>query len=282
VRGRLTSRGMTGATPETMFRSRWCAPRFWPPAPITRNPAAAALLPGKLGPIPAEPKPQLLARVNVASGKREENELYNAIPRRHTNRGPYDPRKAISPDFVEALKHLPGDYPDVKLFLFTAEADRKKIAEISSVANTEIYSDPDVQHGSERWIRTKWSSVQKYRDGLTRQPTFVFYMGYPKLSAHASPRRPVQEGDCALVVIHFPKQGRVPFKKARSPLRDKAEAISHNRVSGSLPVGRRTTRNLIGQHYRTTDVRAMGWPMCCSPRLRGRSAVSKLLNGKTS
>jgi hypothetical protein len=26
----------------------------------------------------------------------------------------------------------------------------------------------------------------------TWQPTFVFYMGYPKLLAHASPRRPVQ------------------------------------------------------------------------------------------
>jgi len=60
--------------------------------------------------------------VNLAPGKREENELYNAIPRRHTNRGPYDPRKAISPDFVDALNHLPSDYPDVKLFLFTAEA----------------------------------------------------------------------------------------------------------------------------------------------------------------
>jgi hypothetical protein len=37
---------------------------------------------------------------------------------------------------------------------------------------------------------------------------------------------PLIEGDCALVVIHFP--GWVPFKKARSPLRDKAGAISHN------------------------------------------------------
>jgi len=27
-------------------------------------------------------------------------------------------------------------------------------------------SDPDVQHGGEHWIRTKWNSVQKYRDGL--------------------------------------------------------------------------------------------------------------------
>jgi len=116
-------------------------------APANGYTTAAALLPEKLGPIPAEPKPQLLARVNLASGKREENELYNAIPRRHTNRGPYDPRKAISHDFLDALKHLPGDYADAKLFLFTAEADRKKIAQISSVANTEIFSDPDVQHG---------------------------------------------------------------------------------------------------------------------------------------
>jgi len=274
-------------------------------APANGYAATAALLPGKLSSIPATPKTQLLARVNLATGKREENELYSAIPLRHTNRGPYDPQHAIPSDFVGALQHLPGDYTDVKLFLFTAEADRRKIAEISSAANTEIYSDPNVQHGSERWIRTQWSSVQRYRDGLTIdafglppianaiakmmtvrmlqraasrssdngylnlmlsapligfiavrdryaqeqclqagriwqrahllatahglaarpcneavemvdheralgrpasraallneitadstwQPTFVFYMGYPKLSAHASPRRPVQ------------------------------------------------------------------------------------------
>ena len=136
-------------------------------APANGYAATAALLPGILGLIPAEPKPKLLARVNLTPGKREENELYNAIPRRHTNRGPYDPRKAISPDFVQALNHLSGDNVDVRFFLFTAEADRKKIAEVSSAANTEIYSDPDVQRGSERWIRTKWSAVQKYRDGLT-------------------------------------------------------------------------------------------------------------------
>jgi nitroreductase len=136
-------------------------------APANGYSATAELVPGKLGPIPADPKPQLLARVNLASGKREESELYNAIPRRHTNRGPYDPHRAISPDFVDALKHLADDSADVKLFLFTAEADRKKIAEISSAANTEIYSDPDVQRGSERWIRMKWSAVQKCRDGLT-------------------------------------------------------------------------------------------------------------------
>jgi nitroreductase len=127
----------------------------------------ATLQPGKLVPIPADPKPRLLARVDLASGKRDESELYDAIPRRHTNRGPYDPQKPIPPDFLEALGGLAGDDADAKLFLFTAEVDRKKIARVSSAANTEIYADPEVQRGSARWVRTKWSSVQEHRDGLT-------------------------------------------------------------------------------------------------------------------
>jgi hypothetical protein len=136
-------------------------------APAHGYAATATPLPGKLEPIPAEPKPQLLARVDLVSGKREESELYKAIPRRHTNRSPYDPGKPLPPDFIDALRRLPGDDADLKLFLFTAEADRKKITEISSAANREIYSDPHVQEGSDQWIRTKWSAVQKYRDGLT-------------------------------------------------------------------------------------------------------------------
>ena len=136
-------------------------------APANGYAAIATLQPGKLEGIPADPRPRLVARVDLASGKRDESELYMAIPRRHTNRGPYDPHKPIPPDFLEALGRLPGDDTDVKLFLFTAEADRKRIAEVSSAANTEIYSDPDVRRGSERWVRMKWSSVQEDRDGLT-------------------------------------------------------------------------------------------------------------------
>ena len=136
-------------------------------APANGYAAIATLQPRKLEGIPADLRPRLVARVDLASGKRDESELYNAIPRRHTNRGPYDPHKPIPPDFLEALGRLPGDDTDVKLFLFTAEADRKRIAEVSSAANTEIYSDPDVRRGSERWVRMKWSSVQEDRDGLT-------------------------------------------------------------------------------------------------------------------
>ncbi len=129
--------------------------------------ATVTLFPGKLGPIPAEPGLELLARVDLASGKHEESEFYDAIPRRHTNRSPFLPQNTIPPQFIDSLSSLAGDDPNVRMFLFTAEADRKKIVEISSAANAELYSDPDVERGSQRWIRTRWSDVQKYRDGLT-------------------------------------------------------------------------------------------------------------------
>ena len=129
--------------------------------------ATVTLRPGKLEPIPANPKPQLVARVDLVSGKREDSELYNAIPHRHTNRGTYLPQKPLPAEFLDALSGLASDDPEVKIFLFTADAGRKKIAEISSAANSEIYSDPEVVRGSDRWIRINWSEIQHYRDGLS-------------------------------------------------------------------------------------------------------------------
>ena len=150
------------------------------------NSPAVTLFPGKLGPIPSESKPQLLARVELAPGKQYESELYQAIPHRHTNRGPYNPNRPIPAAFLEQLRRLPGDDENVTMFLFTSEPDRRKIVEVSSAANSEIYADPDVQRGSERWIRTTWGSVQKYRDGLT-----IDAFGLPPIAAGVSKMMPV-------------------------------------------------------------------------------------------
>ncbi len=135
-------------------------------APANGYTATVTLVPGKLGPIPAAPKPQLLAIVNLAPGSRDEDELYQAIPRRHTNRGPFDPNKPLPDDFTPALGPLPP-HPNVRLFLFTNEADRRRIVQVSSAANKEIYADPQVEAGSRHWVRLQWSAVQRYRDGLT-------------------------------------------------------------------------------------------------------------------
>jgi hypothetical protein len=110
---------------------------------------------------------QLVASVELTAGTRQQSELYNAIPRRRANRNPYDPNKPLPANFAEKLRAVTSDEPDLKLFLFTDEKDRKKIAEIISQANDVLYADPAVAQGSEEWIGLRWKSVQKYRDGLT-------------------------------------------------------------------------------------------------------------------
>src|SRR5258708_20021218 len=147
---------------------------------------AGPTLPAELGHLAAEPKPELLARVDLASGKHEETELYDAIPRRHTNRSAYNPQKPIPPQFVDTVSRLASDEPDVKIFLFTADADRKKIEEISSAANAELYSDPDVERASDQWIRINWSEVQKFRDGLT-----IDAFGLPPIATGVSKMMPL-------------------------------------------------------------------------------------------
>jgi nitroreductase len=137
-------------------------------------------VPGKLGPIPDDPAPKLLARIDLVPGKPEQSELYDAIPHRHTNRGPYIPGKPLPPEFIADLVRLTGDEADVKLFLFTAEADRRKLAAIISASNDLIYSDPEVERGSGRWIRNHWTEVQKFRDGLS-----IDAFGQPPLATAA-------------------------------------------------------------------------------------------------
>ena len=148
--------------------------------------AKLTLISGKLESNPVESKAQLLARVDLAPGTREESKLYDAIPRRHTNRGAYMPRKPIPPEFIDSLSRLPGDETEVKIFLFTADVDRKEITEISSAANREIYSDPEVVRASDQWIRMNWTEVQKFRDGLT-----IDAFGLPPIAAAVSKMMPL-------------------------------------------------------------------------------------------
>ncbi len=129
--------------------------------------ANLTFLPGKLGPISAELAPKLLARVDLVAGTREQSELYDAIPLRHTNRGPYVPDRPLPAEFVDSLSRLTTNESEVKIFLFTSEAERKQLVEIVSTANDVIYADPEVDRGSGRWIRSHWSAVQRFRDGLS-------------------------------------------------------------------------------------------------------------------
>lgn len=129
--------------------------------------ATPTLMPGKLTATAPAPQLQLVVRVELSPGAPQQSDLYDAIPRRHTNRNPYDPNRPLPGDVVEKMQEATSTESDVRIFLFTGENERKKIAGIVSQANDVLYADPAVEQGSEEWIRFGWKSVQKYRDGLT-------------------------------------------------------------------------------------------------------------------
>jgi nitroreductase len=149
--------------------------------------ATTTLIPSILSPISARSQSELVARVDLAPGAREENELYNAIPRRHTNRSPYERQRLIPKDFVDGLSLLPSAEENVRIFLFTGEGEHQRIVQISSAANIDLYSDPTVAAASERWVRLPWKEVQKFRDGLT-----IDAFGLSPIAAAAAKTMPAQ------------------------------------------------------------------------------------------
>jgi nitroreductase len=114
-----------------------------------------------------QPGVRIVARVDLSPGARREDELYRAIPTRHTNRGPYDPERPLQSTFPGELASACTLGEDVRLMLFHHPTQRQELARISASANLELYSDPRVESGSEEWIRWRSSDIQEIQDGLT-------------------------------------------------------------------------------------------------------------------
>ncbi len=129
--------------------------------------AKVTLVDGSLEPIPAAPRPSLVAIIELAPGPRRRAELYDAIPRRHTNRAPYDRSRAIAPELLGSLHSLAGESTGLKLLLFSADSERKKLGDLMVAATETIIADQRMVDDSQRWFRQRWADVQKFRDGPT-------------------------------------------------------------------------------------------------------------------
>ena len=120
---------------------------------------------GTLGPIPEAPEPHLVARIGLAPGETQPDALYEAIPRRHTNRGPYERDRPVPGDALEAMARMGND--DIRLLLFTSEAQRSRFAAVVVAATEAIVADPQMVSDSQRWFRSTREQVAKHRDGPT-------------------------------------------------------------------------------------------------------------------
>jgi nitroreductase len=171
------------------------------------------MLPGKLAVAPAKQEPGVVAQVDLAPATRIRDELFNAIPHRHTNRNPFDIKKEVPEQFVRKLIQVIGDDDEVKLFLFTTKAQRESITDIIWDASRKLSSDSDVSHGTEPWYRTTMDQMQKLRDGV--------YVGEPE--PNAAPVQPMS-------YVELMRTGRVFGLIAVRDRYDRPQTISAGRV----------------------------------------------------
>jgi nitroreductase len=109
---------------------------------------------------------RMVARVDLALGKVQASELYDAIPHRHTNRSQYDPARILPHRFAGELISACDVEEDVRLLLFPDGLQRSALTEVSAEANQTLYSDPQVENGSEQWIRWREADARRFKDGL--------------------------------------------------------------------------------------------------------------------
>jgi hypothetical protein len=123
--------------------------------------------PGALGPPPAPARTELVATVDLESGPARPDPLFEAIPRRHTDRAAYEAGRPVP---AEALARMWATFEaetDLRLFLFSAPREREQVGAAVVEATRTIIGDRRMVEDSERWFRFRWADLQEHRDGPT-------------------------------------------------------------------------------------------------------------------
>jgi len=132
------------------------------------------------------------ARVALVPSTAHESALFDAIPARHTDRGPYDINRPVSGETLTRLAGLGQDLPQVGVLWFTTEPDRRRVGELIVAATEAIVADSQQSGDSAKWFRSSWREIQQLRDGITLDaqslPPFVNVMAkiLPPLSQEQS------------------------------------------------------------------------------------------------
>ncbi len=125
---------------------------------------------GRLEPAPGT-QPILAAQVALRSRQPDvaaaplRDPLFDAIPNRRTNRGPFRDQ-AIAPTLLRAFADRAAG-PTVRVLFVTDQAARRELAAIIVSATERIITDLEMSNDSYRWIRTGRRDVEAHRDGVT-------------------------------------------------------------------------------------------------------------------
>jgi nitroreductase len=267
------------------------------------------LIEGLLGPIPNPGRPSLIAAIELAPGPGRQDELYAAIPRRHTNRGPYERGRAIPTALLDPLQSLAGEDPTLKLFLFSAESDRRRLGELMVGATETIIADTTMVADSQRWFRQRRAEVLKFRDGPTLDTAGLspLLTALAKLAPAPSPERNHQYwleatrdvqvpsapvlGLLAVEALYDKAQtiraGRIWQRMhlfaaahglAMQPINQPVELVDRQRQLAREPVAARTLTSLLGDpKWKPTFSFRIGFPTRDAPPSPRRDVMDVLM-----
>jgi nitroreductase len=119
---------------------------------------------GKLTPNP-KPDPMKAAHLWLDAGVASRDPLFEAIPNRHTNRGPYREQPVKTEDLLK-LADLVSDN-EVRVAFITDHPARGELAAAIVAATERIIADREMSQDSARWFRTGRREVEDHRDGIS-------------------------------------------------------------------------------------------------------------------
>jgi len=108
----------------------------------------------------------LLARIDLVPGTADVTDLYEAIPRRHTDRGPYQQGRALAAGIPRGMDAL-VDGSDVRLLWLLGAAERNAFSELTITATQDFIADTQQSNDDYAWYRATGEQVQQHRDGVT-------------------------------------------------------------------------------------------------------------------
>ena len=110
-------------------------------------------------------QPVLAAHIAVTTAQPWRNPLFEAIPKRHTNRGAYR-EEPIAPERLQGLTDLASRTP-VRVVLLVDKGARHEFGALIVAATEQIVGDHEMSMDSFRWIRVGRREVLAHRDGIT-------------------------------------------------------------------------------------------------------------------
>ena len=116
--------------------------------------------------LPTPSDPAHVASVQLAPQTLPVSPLYDAIPRRHTNRGAYD-KRPVSTSLLEEMQTFGSDLPLVTVKWIASPDARRQFGELIVEATQAIIADPEQSRDSAAWFRGNWQEIQQRCDGLT-------------------------------------------------------------------------------------------------------------------